>query len=426
MKAINKGTRLPIVTIREQSTRVTPVRPDSFGRKPDGRLEDGKPDPDRKHAARFTRSVAYVDVSGTACEADGVALVGDGAPEGDDHGARRRLVLEQIDAVHDAAETYFRAIEGLPAYLEGTVDTDRIRNAMETETLAVQNEYEGLRAALKQGPRPATATGPEAPGEAGDSETRGTVVLPERWRTWLIARRRGKLTGRELRAAEEVRQSLEDRGWDVIGATEEVTPAVPAAPEEISDEMPCRTYTVRRREHPLVRLEGPAKAASGEATAANGGLRTPAEHDAETSPLGYGRHTSIGVVIPPDDPAHDGLQKRLENAHESLWYGPESSDVETHGRLAALRAEERTELGLDETNVHAVVEWYAWDTENGDGASSLQVLTKREYRQIRAETLSAVIRDVTAAEERRRNGESGEELEAAARRLRAVTAKVAK
>ena len=156
--------------------------------------------------------------------------------------------------------------------------------------------------------------------------------------------------------------------------------------------------------------------------AENTGPRFPvADHD-EENPLEAGKHTGIGRVVPPWDDAWKTIQQALEARGEALWYGPVASEVETTGTLVMLDAAEQAALGAEGEGITAAVEWFGFDTESLEGESGIQLLTTDEHARIRRETLSAVINDVIAADDRESTGRprDGESLEDAARRLVAL------
>ena len=149
---------------------------------------------------------------------------------------------------------------------------------------------------------------------------------------------------------------------------------------------------------------------------------TKAKHNVSESLLGYGQHTELGRVVNPADKAWNLLMRKVHQAGEDLWYEPPTDDVTTTGRIALLGEDERHALEPDGKDVVAAVEWYASDEEANETAASVHVLTQKEYDTVRAETPSAVIADVIAADDRKQAGQvhDGESLEAAAGRLAAL------
>ena len=93
---------------------------------------------------------------------------------------------------------------------------------------------------------------------------------------------------------------------------------------------------------------------------AQGPERFPrAAHDGGTA-LGHRRHTNLGRVLRPADPAYHRVQTGLIQRGEDLWHRPED-DVHVRGTLLRLDAAERAGLGPEGTAFEAAVEWFAAD-----------------------------------------------------------------
>lgn len=101
---------------------------------------------------------------------------------------------------------------------------------------------------------------------------------------------------------------------------------------------------------------------------AGAALRTPEGEDFEAL-LGDGRHAGVGRILPRGHARHDETARRMERGCEDRWYGPESGDAVTEGRLRRLGADEQEALEGECPGALAAVEWTAIDTESGETRS---------------------------------------------------------
>ena len=104
---------------------------------------------------------------------------------------------------------------------------------------------------MTNGATTSTTTGRNAGARTGSAQPAHTLrrmILPARWATRLVNTVRGDLSKNEVEQCDKLTASLGQDGWQIVDASAQTHTARPINDEETL----CRTYTVRRNEHPLL------------------------------------------------------------------------------------------------------------------------------------------------------------------------------